>query len=449
MNSTRQTLLNPIMYLHIINFNFYMDYKYIIYIYMAYTLITNPSNGKTENINSLFGKQILSNYLSIVNADERMKSFNQLGGKPVPIADPHDDIEADTSERVSPVAEDIEADASECCPEILCPLTLKIMVDPVITRGGYTYERHMIERWFRTKRTDPMTNIVLTDKVVIPNIALKQRIGKWIIDKGYTSYWDTHRTEVEAEAIETGPGVAAAPPTAASIQLTLRTLREDLRNDLSQRDAIHGLPMGARRGVSGFLVYDHGVDPARAFADFERDLVRLDQAMGGPGSSYGRRMSLDYWRETLRIMMELAYLLRVENAGDAARSPLADGTLAIIAAQVRSERRRREEVGGFTPLYFSSRRERERWRANWHAANARPDSVEAIRQLILPVPLGGLSGRARSEVNSIRLLGQRRVLPEVGPQIGSIDYTDDLYSSSDEEDELDAGFYDVVPEEVD
>ena len=440
---------------------------------MTYTLITNPSNGKTENINSLFGKQILSNYLSIVNADERMKSFNQLGGTTITpalysdwAAPSADDIEADTSDRVSPVAEDIEADASECCPEILCPLTLKIMVDPVITRRGNTYERHMIEKWFRTNRTDPLTNIVLTDKVVIPNIALKQRIGKWIIDKGYTSYWDTHRTEVEAEAIETGPGVAAAPPTAASIQLTLRTLREDLRNDLSQRDAIHGLPMGARRGVPGFLVYDHGVDPARAFADFERDLVRLDQAMGGPGSSYGRRMSLDYWRETLAIMMELAYLLRVENAGDAARSPLADGTLVIMAAQidlVRSERRRREEVGGFTPLYFSSRRERERWMANWDAANARPDSVEAIRQLMFPVSIGGLSGRAQREVNSIRLLGQRRVLPEVGPPIGSIDYTDDLYSSSDEEDELDArgeaaerrnwfipwSSSDVHPEEVD
>jgi len=369
-----------------------------------------------------------------------MKSFNQLGGKPVPIADPHDDIEADTSDRVSPVAEDIEADASECCPEILCPLTLKIMVDPVITRGGYTYERHMIERWFRTKRTDPMTNIVLTDKVVIPNIALKQRIEKWIIDKGYTSYWDTRRTEVEAEAKEDDAAsvVAAAPPTVrqwpeppvTSIHLTLRTLCEDLRNDLSQRDAIHGLPMGARRGVPGFLVYDHGVDPARAFADFERDLVRLDQAMGGPGSSHGRRMSLDYWRETLRIMMELAYLLRVEDGG---------GTLATGTAQrfVRTRRQLREEAGGFAASMMNADM-MAAWHATWTAANAMPDSVEAIRQLAHhphATPEYPMRERAHREENSIRLLGQRRVLPEVGSPIGSIDYTADLYSSDDEDDE--------------
>uniref|UniRef100_A0A6C0B658 Uncharacterized protein n=1 Tax=viral metagenome TaxID=1070528 RepID=A0A6C0B658_9ZZZZ len=45
-----------------------------------------------------------------------------------------------------------------------------------------------------------------------------------------------------------------------------------------------------------------------------------------------------------------------------------------------------------------------------------------------------MRSRAHREECSIRRLGQRRSPPEVGYAVGTIDYTDDLYSSSDSND---------------
>ena len=58
------------------------------------------------------------------------------------------------------------------------------MEDPVSTLLGHTYERHAIETWLRRHDTDPMTNSVLPDKMLIPNIALRQTIEAWRRQEG-------------------------------------------------------------------------------------------------------------------------------------------------------------------------------------------------------------------------------------------------------------------------
>jgi hypothetical protein len=58
----------------------------------------------------------------------------------------------------------------------LCPITMEIMRDPVITRDGYSFERNAILGWIATKGTCPITRnpIVVTD--LIPNNALRNTI---------------------------------------------------------------------------------------------------------------------------------------------------------------------------------------------------------------------------------------------------------------------------------
>ena len=53
---------------------------------------------------------------------------------------------------------------------------MNIMVDPVIIESGITYERSTIEEWFIRGDTCPITGLKITNKRVIPNIALKQSI---------------------------------------------------------------------------------------------------------------------------------------------------------------------------------------------------------------------------------------------------------------------------------
>jgi hypothetical protein len=38
-------------------------------------------------------------------------------------------------------------DSNEQLDEIICPITLKIMTDPVIAADGHTYERSAISEW--------------------------------------------------------------------------------------------------------------------------------------------------------------------------------------------------------------------------------------------------------------------------------------------------------------
>ncbi len=62
----------------------------------------------------------------------------------------------------------------------ICPISLKIMEDPVLLSDGHTYEREAITRWLSTKNTSPKTNQRLENRNIIPNQALKMMIEEYI-----------------------------------------------------------------------------------------------------------------------------------------------------------------------------------------------------------------------------------------------------------------------------
>ena len=63
--------------------------------------------------------------------------------------------------------------------EFECPITMEVMVDPVMAGDGHTYERAAIVEWLEGNLTSPKTNEKLESKMVIPNHALKAMIGDW------------------------------------------------------------------------------------------------------------------------------------------------------------------------------------------------------------------------------------------------------------------------------
>ena len=60
----------------------------------------------------------------------------------------------------------------------ICPISMEMMTDPVITTAGQTYERKSIEEWFKDNNIDPVAHIPVV-KILTPNIALKQQIQKF------------------------------------------------------------------------------------------------------------------------------------------------------------------------------------------------------------------------------------------------------------------------------
>ena len=61
----------------------------------------------------------------------------------------------------------------------LDPVFGEIMVDPVITCDGHTFERAAVERWFQTRPSNPLTGADLTSTTLTPNITLRKAIADW------------------------------------------------------------------------------------------------------------------------------------------------------------------------------------------------------------------------------------------------------------------------------
>lgn len=59
-----------------------------------------------------------------------------------------------------------------------CPISFKIMTDPVVTLNGDSYQREAIEKWIDVKGTCPITRNPITKNQLIPNIALRISIEK-------------------------------------------------------------------------------------------------------------------------------------------------------------------------------------------------------------------------------------------------------------------------------
>jgi len=62
--------------------------------------------------------------------------------------------------------------------EFFCPLTKRLMKDPVRDDEGNVYEREAIERWLRVQSSSPITNRYLSPDMIRPDKELKRAIYK-------------------------------------------------------------------------------------------------------------------------------------------------------------------------------------------------------------------------------------------------------------------------------
>ncbi|KAJ7953016.1 RING-type E3 ubiquitin transferase [Quillaja saponaria] len=69
--------------------------------------------------------------------------------------------------------------------ELRCPISLRLMYDPVVIASGQTYERMWIQKWFdEGNDTCPKTKIKLAHLSLTPNVAMKDLISKWCTKYG-------------------------------------------------------------------------------------------------------------------------------------------------------------------------------------------------------------------------------------------------------------------------
>ncbi len=65
--------------------------------------------------------------------------------------------------------------------EFLCPISMSLMMDPIICADGHTYDRANIEKWLRRSDKSPKTGDRLESKITISNHALKNIIDDFVL----------------------------------------------------------------------------------------------------------------------------------------------------------------------------------------------------------------------------------------------------------------------------
>ena len=76
-----------------------------------------------------------------------------------------------------------------------CPLTLEVMVDPVLDGQGISYERKALMTWLALSPRDPMARQPLTCETLVPNLALRDTIHEYMGEDWVAS----RRKEIEME----------------------------------------------------------------------------------------------------------------------------------------------------------------------------------------------------------------------------------------------------------
>ncbi|RLN12281.1 putative U-box domain-containing protein 42 [Panicum miliaceum] len=127
-----------------------------------------------------------------------------------------------------------------------CPLTNKLMVDPVTTESGVTYDRRAIEDYF-DKFTDgsepvicPVTKMAMRSKTLRSNIPLKSTIAEWI-------------TRNEATRVRIARTALSMATTEAMVLEAIHELKVLARLRKKNRDQMHKI------GITKFLarLLDH------------------------------------------------------------------------------------------------------------------------------------------------------------------------------------------------
>ncbi|KAF6256446.1 ankyrin repeat-containing domain protein [Scenedesmus sp. NREL 46B-D3] len=63
----------------------------------------------------------------------------------------------------------------------LCPLSQRVLIDPVVACDGFTYDRRAVQEWFESgQRTSPLTKQQLRSTATLPNHVVRCAVNEWM-----------------------------------------------------------------------------------------------------------------------------------------------------------------------------------------------------------------------------------------------------------------------------
>lgn len=130
--------------------------------------------------------------------------------------------------------------------DFCCPISLDLMMDPVIVSTGQTYDRESITKWMEEGHTNcPSSGQVLTSKRVVPNRALRNLISQWCTVNGVT-YDPPNGINSSDNAAVNAASKAAVEANKATVDLLVQQL--DSGSDEAKAIAARELRLLAKTG---------------------------------------------------------------------------------------------------------------------------------------------------------------------------------------------------------
>jgi hypothetical protein len=173
--------------------------------------ISNTNNSDSNNSTSANSRTANSSTCINSNNNSNSNSRNKYTEEPVEweCSDSTDDCEQDNP--------------------FICPITLQVMEDPVITPQGITFERKAIMDWIEKKHTCPLTNKPLTADMLITCYTLRNAIAEYnkLKDAQHCKRGNSTKRHSSATSI------ATTTTTTTSLQRNPPTLRIAVANNIS------------------------------------------------------------------------------------------------------------------------------------------------------------------------------------------------------------------------
>ncbi|KAH7431011.1 hypothetical protein KP509_08G025200 [Ceratopteris richardii] len=226
--------------------------------------------------------------------------------------------------------EQTEGGAALLPDDFKCPISLEIMVDPVIISSGHSYERSSITRWFEEGHTTcPKTGSKLLHYDLTPNFCLRRIITQWCAENDYVLDSDAAK---KAASTVTPVVMSSTKASMEVTKLTAEFLVEKLYNGSisNQRQAAYELRIMAKDGEE--------TRSCLAFAGVVPALTRVLESSDVKTQEYAvtAMLNLSINEDNKNIIMEtegaldgIVHVLTIKTSSEEARANAAAALFSI------------------------------------------------------------------------------------------------------------------------
>ncbi|KAL0897405.1 hypothetical protein Bca101_081366 [Brassica carinata] len=179
---------------------------------MTVTDLTEESLALLDMVSSCGGDDPGENFEKMMMLLKKIKDFVQTYNPNL------DDVPLRSKPSLSKSQQD--EDQKNVPEDFRCPISLKLMSDPVIVSSGQTYDRDCIKKWLEEgNSTCPKTQETLTSDTVTPNYALRSLIAQWCESNGIEPPKRPKNPQPSSKASSSSSSSFSTPPSDEQLKI--------------------------------------------------------------------------------------------------------------------------------------------------------------------------------------------------------------------------------------